>query len=167
MRYIAFLVTMLFFAQAEAVVLTIKDCDATRIVVTNQGGGTDCEARPDLCGDIAFDSLRPGSGALKAQDLEDRLNAYITRRDALASDIDPEDPTQVSNPAATFGEKFFWCDADRAPLAFGVARDGNTFLCSRADVVEVADLPDGVSCPITIRRARDCAADPSFVGCAP
>lgn len=167
MRFLLTIVFLVLSFSAHAVVLTIKDCTADRVLVTNQGAGTDCAAFPDRCGQILFSSLRQGSDALKAADLEDRLNVLITQRDSLASQVDTEDPTQVANPGLTFGERFYWCNEDREPLAFDAARDSNTFLCARADVVIVTALPTDTGCPITIRRARDCNADRSFPACAP
>ena len=113
---------------------------------------------------IFLADLRPGSAALRTVDMLDRLATIIQVRD-LRSTFPLDEPTRMVDPGLTFGEKFFWCDVDGVPTPDDTV--ATTHVCAREDVVSAVFIEGTQSFVFTVRLARDCSQDSSFISCAP
>ena len=102
------------------------------------------------CRTILYTNLAPGSNALKAAAVQKSMQAFLDTR-LLITTFPPEDPAKAEDPAATFGERFFWSDLD------GVPTEGNplttTHVTARECIVENVTW-DGTAFVLTIRRAE-------------
>jgi hypothetical protein len=109
-------------------------------------------------------SLRNGSDAKRASELADRLTALGMQKRELRSGIVLDEPSRLSDPGSTLGERNFWCDADGNPTP----RDdvAGTHICSQGCIVEDVfwDEIDQIFVFVT-RRALDCAGNPDFASC--
>lgn len=153
MRFLlAFFLSLFVALPAHAVILSVVEATTTTVTVSNGDGNFT----------IFFDTLQPGSQARRAAELENRLNAFATQQQ-LRAGIVIDESTKVEDPGSLFGEKFFWCDADRVPQPNNDV-DG-LFVCARSDVVEILSWESGGVPLIRVRLARDCAQDPTFPSC--
>lgn len=113
---------------------------------------------------IFLDDLRAGSDALRTVDMLDRLATIIQVR-LLRSSLPLDEPTRMVDPGLTFGEKFFWCDVDGIPTPDDTV--ATTHVCAREDVISAVFNQNIQSFVFTVRVARNCGQDSSFISCAP
>ncbi len=147
----------IFASPAHAVSFWVTESNSEYIELTE--GGTIFR--------IYLDTLRQGSDALRAADLIERITTFTQVRMNKVGIIDLDEPTRMVDPGGWegggFGEKFFWCDADGTPTPGD--QKATTHVCSQASLVESAVILEDGSFLLTIRNARDCTQDPTFVSC--
>ncbi|KKL67493.1 hypothetical protein LCGC14_2134390 [marine sediment metagenome] len=144
----------IFASPAGAVTFSVTESNS-EFIEFNQGGTV---FRINLA------DLRQGSVALKSGDLLARLTTLTQVRD-LRTSFPLDEPTRMVDPGLTFGEQFFWCDADGNPTPDDTV--ATTHVCAREDIVTAVFDDATQSFIFTVRLARDCTQDPSFVSCAP
>ena len=151
----ALFAAILFASPAHAVSIQVLQSNSD-FMEFNQGG---------TVFRINLSDLRQGSIALKSADLLDRLVTLTQVRD-LRSSFPLDEPTRMVDPGLTFGERFFWCDADGAPTPDDTV--ATTHVCAQDNIItNIAFDEAGQFFILTIRVARDCASNPDFVSCAP
>lgn len=112
---------------------------------------------------IYLADLRQGSVVLKSADLLDRLVDITQIRD-LRSSVPLDEPTRMVDPGLTFGERFFWCDANGVPTPNDTV--ATTHVCAQDNIItNVAFDEAGQFFVLSIRNARDCAGNPNFPSC--
>ncbi len=154
----ALVAVFLFASPAHAVSFWVVDSNSDYIELTE--GGTTFR--------IYLDTLREGSNALRAADLIERVTTFTQVRMNKAGIVDLDEPTRMVDPGGYegggFGEKFFWCDADGTPTPGDQA--ATTHVCAQASLVSDAFWDEvDQKFVLTIRNARDCSQDPTFVSC--
>lgn len=148
----------LFVAPAHAVSFWITASNSEYIELTE--GGTTFR--------IFLNTLRQGSDALRAADLIERVQTFTQVRMNKAGIVDLDEPTRMVDPGGWegggFGERFFWCDADGVPTPQDQV--ATTHVCAQGSLVSDVfwDEVDQLFI-LTIRNARDCSQDPTFVSC--
>lgn len=150
---------MLLFANPTyAVSFWVVDSNSDYIELTE--GGTTFR--------IYLDTLRQGSDALRAADLIERVQTFTQVRMNKAGIVDLDEPTRMVDPGGYegggFGERFFWCDEDGTPTPGD--QEATTHVCAQGSLVSDAFWDeDGQMFVLTIRNARDCSQDATFVSC--
>ncbi len=149
----ALLAVFLFASPAGAVSIQVLDSNSD-FIEFNQGG---------TVFRIQLSDLRQGSDALRSADLLARLVNLTQVRD-LRSSFPLDEPTRMVDPGLTFGEQFFWCDADGVPTPGDTV--ATTHVCAQDNIiVEIVFDDASGSFTFGIRNSRNCAQDPTFVSC--
>ncbi len=117
---------------------------------------------------IHLDTLRKGNLALQTADLLSRIQTFTQVRMGKQAIVDLDEPTRMVDPGGWegggFGERFFWCDADGIPTPGDQA--ATTHVCAQGSLVsDIFWDKEGQMYVLTIRNARDCFQDPTFISC--
>jgi len=161
MRYL-FLLLVLISSPAYAVSLSVVESTPTHI-------------RFNLLGtefQIELNSLRQGNVTLRSADLLNRIQGFNTQKTLRSAEV-LDEATRTVDPGKAcpgggvssicgFGERWHWCDNDRNPTP-GDDING-THLCFQDDVISNIEW-NGEIFILSIRRAKNCIEDPTFVSC--
>lgn len=151
----AFFAALLFASPAHAVSIQVLQSNSD-FMEFNQGG---------TVFRIFLSDLRQGSIALKSADLLSRLVELTQVRD-LRSSFPLDEPTRMVDPGLTFGEQFFWCDANGIPTPDDTV--ATTHVCAQDNIITEVLFDDASgSFSLSIRVSQNCASNPAFISCAP
>ena len=151
----ALFAAILFVSPAHAVSIQVLESNS-EFMELNQGG---------TVFKIFLSDLRQGSIALKSADLLTRLVELTQVRD-LRSSFPLDEPTRMVDPGLTFGEQFFWCDADGIPTPDDTK--ATTHVCAQDNIITEIRFDDvSGAFSLDIRNSQNCASNPDFVSCAP